>query len=102
MSEGGLAVAVAEMCIAGGLGASAIEDRRFVHGFTEESLFSESNSRFMIEVEPQHTAEIESLFKGCPIYKFGTVTTEPVLSFGDLFSVSVDELKDAWQGTLDW
>jgi len=90
MSEGGLAVAIAEMCIAGRLGANLNGD------FDEVDWFSESNSRFMIEVAPEHTAEIESLFKGFPIYKFGTVTAEPVLSFGDLLSVSVSELKDAF------
>jgi phosphoribosylformylglycinamidine synthase len=108
MSEGGLAVAVAEMCIAGGLGARLFDDF-----LDETTLFSESNSRFIIEVVPEHTTEIESLFEDVladyPIHWFriGTVTAEPVLSLGDLFSVclfsvSVDELKTAWQKPLDW
>jgi len=96
LSEGGLAVAVAEMCIAGGLGAS------LPGHFDAVELFSESNSRFVIEVEPKHMLELESLFKGLPIHKLGSVTTEPVLSFDGLFSVGVDELKTAWQKPLDW
>jgi len=96
LSEGGLAVAVAEMCIAGGLGAS------LPGHFDKVDLFCESNSRFVIEVEPKHMLEIESLFKGLPIHKLGGVITEPALAFGDLFSVSVDELKSAWQKPLDW
>jgi phosphoribosylformylglycinamidine synthase len=97
MSEGGMAVAVAEMCIAGGLGATLIGD------FDEVDWFSESNCRFVIEVEPERIAEFESLCEGFPpIYRVGTVISEPVLSFGDLFSVSVSELKDAWQKPLDW
>ncbi|MCL2710487.1 MAG: phosphoribosylformylglycinamidine synthase subunit PurL, partial [Planctomycetaceae bacterium] len=96
-SEGGLAVAIAEMCIAGDLGATLTGD------FDIVDLFSESNCRFVVEVEPERVAEFESLCEGFPpIYRLGTVTTEPVLSFGDLFSVSVAELKSAWQGTLDW
>jgi len=96
MSEGGLAVAIAEMCIAGGLGATLLDQ------FDAQKLFSESNSRFVIEVEPEHATEIEILFKEFPIFKLGIVTAEPVLSFGDLFSASISELKSAWQGTLDW
>ena len=94
-SEGGLAVAVSEMCIGGGLGATLTGD------FDAERLFSESNSRFVIEVEPEHAAEIESLF-GSWIHELGTVNAEPILSLSNLFSVSVSELKSAWQGTLDW
>jgi len=96
MSEGGLAVSIAEMCIAGGLGAM------LPGHFDEVELFCEANSRFVIEVEPKHMLELESLFEDMPIHKLGTVTSEPVLLFGDLFSVSVGELKSAWQGTLDW
>ena len=98
MSEGGLAVAIAEMCIASGLGATLIDDCVL----DKVTLFSESNSQFVIEIEPEHTTEIRSLFEGLPICYLGTVTAEPVLSFGDLFSVSVDELKTAWQKPLDW
>ena len=96
MSEGGMAVAVAEMCIASGLGA------KLTGKFCTASLFIESNSRFVIEVEPEHTTEIEGLFDGMPMYRLGIVTTKPVLSFGELFSVNVDELKSAWQKPLDW
>ena len=96
MSEGGLAVAIAEMCIAGGLGAS------LPGHFDEVELFSESNSRFIIEVEPKYMIEIESLFQGFPIHKLGTVVKESVLAFDDLFSIGVDELKTAWQKPLDW
>jgi phosphoribosylformylglycinamidine synthase len=96
LSEGGLAVAVAEMCIAGGLGAKLIDD------FDVVTLFSESNSRFVIEVEPQHSAEIASLFVDLPIRQLGSVTAEKTLSFGDVFSADVNELKAAWQKPLDW
>ena len=98
LSEGGLAVAIAEMCIAGGLGAT------LPGHFDEVELFSESNSRFVIEVEPKHMLEIETLFKRLllPIHKLGSVTAEPVLVFDDMLSVSVDELKSAWQKPLDW
>jgi phosphoribosylformylglycinamidine synthase len=96
LSEGGLAVAVAEMCIAGGLGAT------LTGNFDTVTLFSESNSRFVIEVEPQYSAAIESLFADLPIRKLGSVTAEKTLLFGDVFSADVNELKAAWQKPLDW
>ena len=96
LSEGGLAAAVAEMCFAGGLGAN------LTGNFDMVTLFSESNSRFVVEVEPANTVEIESLFKDMPIRKLGNVTAEKVLLFGETFSAKVDELKAAWQKPLDW
>jgi len=84
------------MCIAGGLGAKLAGD------FDAELLFSESNSRFIIEVEPEHMLDIESLFKDLSVHKLGGVTAEPTLVFDNEFSVSVDELKTAWQKPLDW
>jgi phosphoribosylformylglycinamidine synthase len=96
LSEGGLAVAVAEMCFAGGFGA------KLLGNFDTAALFSESNSRFVIEIEPAHAAELESLFKDFPVRKLGSVTADKVLSFGESFAANVDELKSAWQKPLDW
>ena len=96
LSEGGLAVAIAEMCFAGDLGA------KLTGLFDVVTLFSESNSRFVIEVEPKHTPALESLFEGIPIRQLGEVTLEKTVSFGEVFSAKVDELKAAWQKPLDW
>ncbi len=94
LSEGGLAVGMAEMCFAGGFGAKLSGH----FGVTE--LFSESNSRFIVEIETENVPAMESLFAGMPYKKLGTVTQEKTLVFGDAFSVSVDELKDAWHSPL--
>jgi phosphoribosylformylglycinamidine synthase len=96
LSEGGLAVAVAEMCFAGGLGA------KLLGNFDTTALFSESNSRFVIEVEPAHAAELELFFNDLPMRKLGSVVSDKVLSFGESFSANVDELKSAWQKPMDW
>ena len=96
LSEGGLAVAIAEMCFAGGFGA------KLFGNFDVVALFSESNSRFVIEIEPNHADELESLFKDLPIRKLGEVTEEKLLLFGEAFSADVDALKAAWQKPLDW
>jgi phosphoribosylformylglycinamidine synthase len=49
-SEGGLAVALVEMCIAGDVGAAV----QF-----ENDLFAESLSRFVVEVRPEDAAAFE-------------------------------------------
>src|SRR5688572_17844210 len=67
LSEGGLAVALAEMAFAGGLGAR-IELASAPQEFDSSSphaaavlLFSESNTRFLCEVRPQDAAAFEAL-----------------------------------------
>ncbi|MDR2706672.1 MAG: phosphoribosylformylglycinamidine synthase subunit PurL [Planctomycetaceae bacterium] len=96
LSEGGLAVAVAEMCFAGGFGAE------LTGTFDIVSLFSESNSRFVVEIEPIHIPSFESFFAGFPLRKLGKVVAEKTLRFGDTFSVNIDELKTVWQQPLNW
>ncbi|MDR3234897.1 MAG: phosphoribosylformylglycinamidine synthase subunit PurL [Planctomycetaceae bacterium] len=96
LSEGGLAAAVAEMCFAGGFGAELSGK------FDNVTLFSESNSRFVVEVEANNAAPFESFFAGLPLRKLGRVTADKILRFGDAFEADIDELKAAWQKPLDW
>ncbi|MDR1141626.1 MAG: hypothetical protein LBL62_08035, partial [Planctomycetaceae bacterium] len=81
---------------AGGLGAE------LTGTFDVVTLFSESNSRFVVEIEPIHVPSFESFFAGLPIRKLGKVVAPKTLRFGDTFSVNIDELKTAWQHPLDW
>jgi phosphoribosylformylglycinamidine synthase len=96
LSEGGFAVAISEMCFGGGLGA------RLEGDFDEISLFSESNSRFIAEIDLNNVKKFESLFAGQKIQKIGYVTNEKQIQFGNLFSANIDDLKSAWQSPLDW
>ena len=110
LSEGGLAAAVAEMAFAGGLGvaidlAGAARASRLADNAV--LLFSESNTRFVIEVEPHHAAEIERRFAQLPLVPLGTVTqSESIRITGHDGPVCVDvgwpELKAAWQKPLAW
>ena len=52
LSEGGLAVALAEMAFAGGIGADVTQAGRARHCPMKRLLFSESPSRFLLEVKP--------------------------------------------------
>ena len=92
ISEGGIAVAVAEMAIAGRLGV----DMSVCENATDALwLFSESNGRFIVEVAPHHVSEVLSLFAedSCIL---GTVTEKPVLKFSHQQIVSVNELCNSW------
>src|SRR5262249_9026699 len=59
LSEGGLAAAVAEMAFAGGVGADLTDPVTFPTPEPDEvRLFSESATRFVIEVKPDHAAAL--------------------------------------------
>ena len=104
LSEGGLAVALAEMCLAGRLGAAAELGR--LHGTelaltAEQLLFSESNGRLLLEVRPEDAAALEAQLSSVPLIPLGVVTAEPTLTITDagqpLVALSVEQLVNAWK-----
>ena len=109
LSEGGLAVAAAEMAFAGGLGIRMDLDgvpcpNDALHPAT--LLFSESNTRFLCEVAADEAAELERAFAGLPLSKIGSVSDEPRLviqsSGTNVVDADILELKEAWQAPLRW
>lgn len=114
LSEGGLAVAAAEMAFAGGLGLDLkLSDSPYVDRAPDGestdllALFSESNTRFLCEVAPQNAAAFEAALAGAPLTRVGVVTAEPVLritgaSGATLVQCDLDTLKRAWQAPLQW
>ena len=110
LSEGGLAVALAEMCFAGGLGAvadcSLILDNSDSNLSIPALLFSESNTRFLLEVPFEWDRVLRNLFDGLPLVKLGQVADQPRLSIfgsshgGLLLDTAVADLKAAWQTPL--
>jgi phosphoribosylformylglycinamidine synthase len=109
-SEGGIGVAIAEMTFAGGLGA-AIHLKPVPLGEPinrdDFILFSESNSRFLVEVAPESKDEFEHIMRGISLVAIGQVTDSNVLEVygrgGDrIMTKSLGELKEAWQRPLRW
>lgn len=109
-SDGGLGVAAAEMAFAGGLGAqidlSAVPQG---NSMTRDDavLFSESNSRFVVEVAGRNRAEFEEMLKGITFSRIGRVTRTQKfevtgLSGKKVVSAGLSELKEAWQRPLRW
>ncbi|MCL2303882.1 MAG: phosphoribosylformylglycinamidine synthase subunit PurL [Planctomycetaceae bacterium] len=101
LSEGGLVVALAESCFAGGFGAKITLPGK-LDAVIE--LFSESNTRFLCEVEPQHVAAFEAIFKqaGVACTRLGEVVSEPKLTVGSVLEADINDLKTAWLKPLDW
>jgi phosphoribosylformylglycinamidine synthase len=154
LSEGGLAVAVAEMAFAGGLGAkihlenvpylpspacgrgaggegsqnlpspagrgAGGEGEPVASGQCDTNpkseipdplsflslLFSESNTRFLCEIEPERADAFEALLSGVPHARIGEVTDSnklEILSRDDpVVTADIAALKEAWQKPLRW
>ncbi len=109
MSEGGLAVCVAEMAFAGGFGAAVELDSVPCTSDAAEAttkLFAESNSRFVCEVAPENQSAFESLMSEVACKQIGTVDTHNLVNFTEsgnsILKEPTDELKAAWQSPLDW
>ena len=95
LSEGGLAVAIAEMCIAGRLGARI--DINVAQLSPTETLFSESNGRLLLEIAPDDATRLEAQFAYLPLTRIGQVTSEPGLIINDWIDLPVDDLVSAWK-----
>ncbi len=109
-SEGGIGVALAEMAFAGGLGAT-IHLKMIPLGEPinrdDFILFSESNSRFLVEVAPEKQKEFEKIMSGISLAVIGQLTDSEVLEVYGLngrkvVAASLDDLKEAWQRPLRW
>jgi phosphoribosylformylglycinamidine (FGAM) synthase-like enzyme/phosphoribosylformylglycinamidine (FGAM) synthase PurS component len=121
LSEGGLAVAAAEMSLSSMLGVSLdisniavgarfIAPRGWGRAFPATNtarLFSESASRFLVEIAPQHCDAFEKHMRTAgveAITYIGTVTATPHFIVRDgeteLIHVSVATLQEAWKGGL--
>jgi phosphoribosylformylglycinamidine synthase II len=109
-SEGGLAIALAEMAFAGGLGIEA--DLRGLPCSKNCSridirLFSESNSRYIVEVEPDKYNEFAKMMLNLPFGQIGKVTEDKTLVIKaqdgkTVIEADIVTLKQAWQKTFDW
>ncbi|HUW57332.1 MAG TPA: phosphoribosylformylglycinamidine synthase subunit PurL [Planctomycetota bacterium] len=110
LSEGGLAVAAAEMAFAAGLGLTLDLGKVPTPDGLDRAdlvLFSESNSRFLVEVEKGAEDAFEKLMKNVTFAKVGTVTDTgrlvvKGLKRGTVVDEDVAELKAAWKAPLAW
>ena len=112
LSEGGLAVAAAEMAFAGGWGVMLeLKDTparpKLPFDRDDVLLFSESPSRFLVEASPDPSWGFISLLKGMgvPFMQVGKVTLDPRFvvkgcNGQTLIDETIADLKEAWQRPL--
>jgi phosphoribosylformylglycinamidine synthase subunit PurSL len=96
LSEGGLAVAAVEMAMGGRLGAEL--DVSAVHPDPTVALFSETCSRFLLEVEPDHVATVLASVPGARLV--GRVLDSTHVRFAGRagFDVTLHDALTAFQG----
>jgi len=109
-SEGGIGVAAAEMAFAGGLGMTLeLSKIPSSDGLDRDDklLFSESNSRFIVEVSPEYQDQFENLMEENKVGLIGVTRSDTFfevigLEKNSVISTDIFELKESWQRPLRW
>ena len=112
-SEGGLAVTIAESCIAGGVGfrghgealTALVEAAGFQPAATarrDAVLFGEGQSRIVVSCKPADASQVEKLAaeSDVPVWRLGVVGGKRVQWSGS-FDLSIEEVTGAWTTALD-
>jgi phosphoribosylformylglycinamidine synthase len=106
LSEGGLAVAAAEMAFAGrkGLELDLASLPRTDDVDTVASLFAESSARFLVEVAPECVAGFVKILSGRPLARLGRVTDSAQVRIispegSTVIDANTADLLRAWQST---
>ncbi|MBD3285336.1 phosphoribosylformylglycinamidine synthase subunit PurL [candidate division WOR-3 bacterium] len=104
LSDGGLGVAISEMCLGGDIGAKIhmgkIPGSQNIKRF-DYLIFSESTSRILVEVSGKDSDAFEKMMKGSVFGRIAETTSEARLVFSDdghrtVATASVDEIRAAW------
>jgi len=92
LSDGGLAIALSEMCMASGKGANVEIGETAPHAL----LFGEDQGRYVLAVAPDlaKLVMLNAEGSGVPFRNLGTVGGN-ALTIGRLLSISVEDLKKA-------
>jgi len=106
VAEGGLAVTICEMAIGGDLGVS-VDVATVNPGLrTDFALFSESNSRWVVEVARPEASSFETIMsrRDIPVRALGETTRARQITLRDrqrtVVTMPLDELWKAWRGTI--
>jgi phosphoribosylformylglycinamidine synthase len=108
LSEGGLAVAVAEMAFAGGIGADITRLGAEADLPDEVLLFGESTTRFVVEVRHDRATAFQAcLGNDIPLTQIGQTCKEPRLRIAGangewIIWAELAQIKEAWQKPLRW
>ena len=98
-AEGGLAVAIAESAVQGGLGFKATAK---LEGRWDAALFGETASRIIISLDSGNLRQVEEVCReeGVPYTSLGTVGGKG-FTFSDLLDLPLEDLENAWRNGLE-
>ena len=98
-SDGGLAVALAECCIAGNIGFTASFETT---GRWDAALFGETESRIVVSLPEDRLTQLQRLCsdEGVPIVVLGRVGGSR-LTLGSSIDLDLDDAEDEWSGGLE-
>lgn len=96
LSEGGLAVAAAEMAFAGEVGVDFEPAAQ-----ARVDLFAESPTRWLVEIEPNRASAFEAIFDQLPFAKMGMTIAEKRLRIGADIDLPLADLKTSWQSSAN-
>ena len=101
VSHGGVAVALAEMCIGGQLGAD-IDLSKLKLARADEAFFNEGNTRWLVEVPSGREPQFLDAMKGAPAALVGQVGGKSVkLSFRKrAIEIPLAKAEKAWRGGI--
>ena len=107
LSEGGLAVAAAEMAFSGKGGITLnLDALPTVDGWKNNAVpcFGESTGRFLVEVDPDMADEFAAAMAGTPCARIGSATTDGKLTItaggATVLQAEIAELKNIWKNGL--
>ena len=95
LSDGGLAVALAESSIAGGLGVEVTLDGNLL-----SQLFSESQSRAIVSIKVKDKEAFEKLAEHVKIEKIGIVAGQKLV-INDKIDLGISKIKNAYDTSLE-
>jgi phosphoribosylformylglycinamidine synthase len=98
-SDGGLAVTLAESCIAGSIG---IKGKWKIAGRIDTELFGEAQSRIVVSLKPARLGELQKLATKhrIPLKELGSVGGKRFLIKG-VIDLPLDDIVDAWRNGLE-
>ncbi len=103
LSEGGLGIALAESCMLGGIGASINADKgKIRHLETNEWLWSETQSRMLVSLAEKSMFLLDRVAhtNRVPISYIGRVGGDDLV-IDDILDIAVEEMNQAWRGSLN-
>jgi len=97
---GGLAIALAKKSIAGQLGMDIDLSLLAKLNRNDYTLFSESQSRFIVTIDPKRKEEFEELFKGITHYEIGQVRSDKKFIIKGMIDTDIETLEKNYKKTF--